>query len=232
VPRVGPDGTLYVTWINGPNEKSLKNNVAMIDASRTGGTTWGADHVVAPILAPIPGQLPNSNYRVFTDVNSAVDESTGDVVVTFTDRVTGASQIYATHTTNPGDLDTFTTPIRVKAERAGRVLPAWMAATPNGRVDVVFYDRSCDPADTANCFTLASSTDSGASWTSEYLLSQGFNGDQWQACLAFVDPQPFAATLPRRLHRRRLEQHESRRALHRKRGACHGCLLGRGAVPP
>jgi hypothetical protein len=66
-----------------------------------------------------------------------------------------------------------------------------MAAAPNGRVDVVFYDRSCDPADTANCFTLASTTDSGASWTSEYLLSQGFNGDQWQACLAFVDPQPF-----------------------------------------
>jgi hypothetical protein len=117
VPRVGPDGTLYVTWINGPNEKSLKNNVAMIDASRTGGTTWGADHVVAPILAPIPGQLPSSNYRVFTDVNSAVDQSTGDVVVTFTDRVTGASQIYATHTTNPGDLDTFTTPIRVKPTR-------------------------------------------------------------------------------------------------------------------
>jgi hypothetical protein len=190
IPRVGPDGTIYVTWINGPNENSLKNNVAMIDASRTGGTSWGADHVVAPILAPIPGQLPNSNYRVFTDVHSAVDQATGKVIVTFTDRISGASQIYSTHTATAGNLDSFTPPIRIKPSGQEQFFP-WMDAAPNGRVDLVFYDRSCDPADTANCVTLASTSDSGASWTNEYLLSSGFNGDQWQACLAFVDPQPF-----------------------------------------
>jgi hypothetical protein len=190
VPRVGPDGTLYISWINGPNESSLKNNVAMIDASHDGGATWGADHVVAPIVAPVPGQLPNSKYRVFSDVNSAVDQATGVVVISFIDEATGAAQVYATHTATPGDLDSFTTPARVKATAREQFFP-WMSAAANGRVDLVFYDRSCDTADTNNCVTLASSSDGGGSWTNDYLLSSGFDGDQWQACLAFVDPQPF-----------------------------------------
>src|SRR5438270_8557280 len=65
IPTVGPDGTVYVSWINGPNEKSLKNNVAMIDKSSDGGATWGSDQVAAQVVSPIGGLLPNSNYRVF-----------------------------------------------------------------------------------------------------------------------------------------------------------------------
>jgi hypothetical protein len=58
-----------------------------------------------------------------------------------------------------------------------------------GRVDLVYYDRSCDPAgDTLNCVTLSSTTDSGTNWSSVSLLAQGFDGDKYQACLAFVDP--------------------------------------------
>jgi hypothetical protein len=64
----------------------------------------------------------------------------------------------------------------------------WMSAAPNGRVDLVYYDRSCDPADTLNCLTLSSSSDGGANWTNIPVTTKGFNGDEFQACLAFVQP--------------------------------------------
>jgi hypothetical protein len=64
----------------------------------------------------------------------------------------------------------------------------WVASAPGGRVDVVFYDRSCDPNDTLNCVTLSSSSDGGDTWTNTALTTQGFDGDAFQACLAFVDP--------------------------------------------
>jgi hypothetical protein len=58
----------------------------MVAKSADGGLTWSASTTVAPILNPTPGLLPNSNYRVFADVTSAVDQSTGQLVVAYTER--------------------------------------------------------------------------------------------------------------------------------------------------
>lgn len=184
-PSVGPDGTVYVTWINSPNEKSLKNNVAMIAASSDGGNTWTASYTVAPIVGVVNGLLPNSNYRVFADVTSAVDQATGQVVVAFNDNKNGASNIYVSYQSTPGDLSQWSAPQAVKPSGQEQFFP-WMVSTPNGRVDLVYYDRTCDPADTNNCVTLSSSADGGASWSTTYVLSRGFDGDKYQACLAFV----------------------------------------------
>lgn len=63
-----------------------------------------------------------------------------------------------------------------------------MSAAPNGRVDLVYYDRSCDPAGTKNCVTLSSSFDGGASWTNTPVTTSSFDGDMFQACLTFVQP--------------------------------------------
>lgn len=186
-PTVGPDGTVYVTWINSPNEKSLKNNVAMIGASTDGGDTWTKSYSVAPIVGVVNGLLPNSNYRVFADVTSAVDQATGRVVVAFNDKKTGASNIYVSYQLTPGNLSQWSAPNAIKPSGQEQFFP-WMVSAPNGRVDLVYYDRTCDAADTNNCVTLSSSTDGGASWSSAYVLSQGFDGDKYQACLAFVQP--------------------------------------------
>ncbi|MFL5796638.1 MAG: sialidase family protein [Actinomycetota bacterium] len=187
---VGPDGAVYVTWINGPNEKSLKNNTAMVAKSTDGGRSWSRDHVAASIVAPIGGLLPNSEYRVFEDVWPAVDQATGKLVVGFTDEKSGAANIEAVHTALAGDLSSFTNPVRVKPSGQEEFFP-WLSSASNGRVDLVFYDRSCDPAhDTKNCVTLASTDDSGATWGITPMTTTGFDGDQFEACLAFVDPQP------------------------------------------
>ncbi len=189
IPRVGPDGTVYVSWINGPNEKSLKNNVAMIDKSTDGGATWGTDQVAASVVSPIGGLLPNSNYRVFEDVQSTVDQQSGRVVLSYTDQKSGASNIYAIHNLAAGDITQWSTPVAVKPSGQEQFFP-WMSSALNGRVDLVFYDRSCDPtSDKLNCVSLASTADDGISWGYTTLLRTPFDGDLHHTCLAPSDPE-------------------------------------------
>lgn len=185
--NIGPDGTVYDTWINTPNEVSLTGNQAMVAASADGGQTWSASMTVAPVLDPTPGLLPNSNYRVFADVTSAVDQATGQLVVAYTDQRSGPSNVWVTHATSGGSISSWTAPRQVKASPNEEFFP-WLSSAPNGRVDLVYYDRSCDTADTLNCVTLSSSADSGVTWTNTALTTSGFDGDAFQACLAFVQP--------------------------------------------
>jgi hypothetical protein len=184
---VAPNGYLYMTWIGGPNEKSLKNNVVEAARSTNGGLTWSHTYNVANIVSPVPGKLPNSQYRVFEDAVSSVDLTTGKLVVVFNDAKSGASQLYATHTSVAGNLSTFTTPIAVGTSGKEQFFP-WISAAPNGRIDLVYYDRFCDPNDKLNCVNLASSSNNGATWSTATVLGTGFDGDKYQACLAFVQP--------------------------------------------
>jgi hypothetical protein len=64
----------------------------------------------------------------------------------------------------------------------------WLSAAPtSGRVDLIFYDRSCDPvADTLNCVTESSTSDGGGTWSTLPVTTTGFDGDKFQACLEFV----------------------------------------------
>jgi hypothetical protein len=185
-PRVGPDGSVYVSFTNGPNEKSTKSNAAMIAKSTDGGNTFGPSFVAAPMNAPATS-LPNALYRGGTDVTSTVDQRTGNVVVVYNDESSGALNVWSTHTTQPGNLSTFTPAEQVKASGQTQFFP-WLQSAPDGRVDLAYYDRSCDPNDVLVCVTLSSSTDSGATWTSTPVTTTGFDGDMFGACLAFVDP--------------------------------------------
>jgi hypothetical protein len=95
--------------------------------------------------------------------------------------------MWATHTATAGDLSTFTPAQRVKPNGQTQFFP-WLQSAPNGRIDLAYYDRSCDPNDVLDCVTLSSSTNSGASWSHVAVTTQGFDGDTFGACLAFVDP--------------------------------------------
>jgi hypothetical protein len=176
-----------MTWTNGPNESSLKNNVVMAARSTDGGNTWTASYNVAPIVAPVAGLLPNSQYRVFSDATSAVDQTTNQLVVVYNDAKSGASNIYAVHALQSGGVAQWSKPAAIEPSGQEQFF-AWVSAAPNGRVDTAFYDRSCDPADTKNCVTLATTSNGGASWALVPVLTTSFDGDRYQACLAFVQP--------------------------------------------
>lgn len=186
-PSVAPNGDVFMTWINGPNETSLKKNVVMADVSRNGGATWGTDETVAPIPGAYSG-LPNSLYRDSSDVWSTTD-STGRLVVAYTDAATGVPQVWTTHALHADALSGFASPFRVEPTGQAQFFP-WLSAAPtSGRVDLVFYDRSCDPiADTLNCVSESSTTDGGANWSTVPVTTTGFDGDRYETCLQFVDP--------------------------------------------
>ena len=186
-PSVAPNGDVLMTWINGPNEKSLKDNVAMADISHDGGATWGADATVAPIPGSFTS-LPNALYRGSSDVWSTTD-SNGRLVVVYTDNSTGVPQVWTAHALHPDSVTGFSPAFRVDPTAETQFFP-WLSASPHtGRVDLVFYDRSCDPAtDTLNCVTESSTTDGGASWSTVPVTKVGFDGDRFGACLEFVDP--------------------------------------------
>src|SRR5438270_5342007 len=185
-PRVGPDGAVYVSFTSGPNESSLKNNFAGIAKSTDGGNTWSQTFVAAPIPNPAVG-IPNALYRGGGDVTSVVDQVSGKVVVVFDDRTTGKGNLYSVHTLAPGNLGAWSAPHRIKATTSTQFFP-WLSSAPNGRVDLAYYDRACDPHDVLVCVTLSSTADDGASWSSVAVTSSGFDGDTFGACLAFVDP--------------------------------------------
>ena len=185
-PRVGPDGAVYVSFINGPNESSLKGNAALIAKSTDGGNTWSRSFTAAPIPNPT-SSIPNVLYRGGTNVTSTVDQRTGNVVLVFDDATTGTLNEYAVHTTSPGNLSAWSTPTPIKATTSTQFFP-WLSSAPNGRVDLVYYDRACDANDVLVCVTLSSSSDDGATWSSVAITSSGFDGDKFQACVQFVDP--------------------------------------------
>jgi hypothetical protein len=186
-PSVAPDGSVYLSWVNTQTSEGKKGAFVMVDRSTDGGLTWGNDRVAATVEVPIPGTLPNSTYRVFEDAWSTVDQVRGTLQVAYTDEKSGAANVYVTHNLTAGDLTQWSTPVQVKASPNEQFFP-WISSAPNGRVDLVYYDRTCDSADTLNCVTLSSTANGGASWTTIALTSTGFDGDKYQACLAFVEP--------------------------------------------
>jgi hypothetical protein len=184
-PRVGPDGAVYVSFVNGPNEKSLKGNAALIAKSTDGGNTWSQSFTAAPIPNPT-ASIPNVLYRGGTNVTSTVDQRTGNLVLVFDDATTGALNEYSVRTLAPGDLSGWSAPVRIKATTSTQFFP-WLSSAPNGRVDLVYYDRACDSNDVLLCVTLSSTNDDGATWSSLAVTSTGFDGDKFQACVAFIE---------------------------------------------
>jgi hypothetical protein len=181
---IAPNGTVYVTFSGGPNETSLSNNFVGLAASTDGGRTFGPTVEVAPMVDPVPGLLPNSNYRVFSDVISAVS-SNGVVTVVWNDERTGHSNLYAVHNLTAGDVQHWSAPVAIKPSVKEEFFP-WLVAAPSGRLDLTFYDRSGDPADTLNAVDYGASFDNGASWATLAATPTTFDGDKFQACLAFV----------------------------------------------
>jgi hypothetical protein len=185
-PIVGPDGTVYVSFITGPNERSLINNFAAIAASQDGGNSFGPTEIVASIVDPVPGLLPNSKYRVFSDVWSAVSPN-GIVTVVWNDQRNGHSNIYSNHNLAPGDLSHWSSPVAIKPSTKDEFFP-WIVSTPSGRLDLTFYDRTLDPGDTLNFVDYSASFNNGSSWSTITATPSGFDGDKFQACVAFVQP--------------------------------------------
>jgi hypothetical protein len=137
--------------------------------------------------------VPTRRFVVYTPPfpSLAVDPHSGRVYVAFEDARYGDPDV-ALWTLAPG-ASTWSGPTRVNDTRlhdgTAQYLPK-LDVAPNGRVDVVYYDRRADPTNTLNQVSFQYSYDSGRTFSPHLVLSSrafssriGFGADRGLADL-------------------------------------------------
>jgi hypothetical protein len=167
-PVVGPDGTIFVAF---ENDQAVDNgqfrNQYLVVKSTDGGATWSAPVRASDVLTdgandyPINVQgrqtLSNSRFRVNSAGNLAIDPSTGALFVTWSDNRHGTAastntDVFASASTDGGA--TWSGPITVSSAANDQFYP-WAAVAPDGTLEVVYFDRSYDSANSKYGVTLA-----------------------------------------------------------------------------
>ena len=179
-PAVGPEGELYVLYLDigedrldyagaheGMGGPPYEGTFRLVLArSRDGGATWAESEIKSPVS-------PIQRFIVFLPAfpSVAVDDS-GRVYATFHDDRLGDPDVWV-WTLEPGASD-WRGPTRVNDTSRGdgtwQYLPK-VSVSPDGRLDVVYYDRRADAEDVMKDVSLPSSLDAGGSFTPALRLS-------------------------------------------------------------
>jgi len=178
---VGPKGEVYVLYLDLGEDRLDYEGVhegrggrpyagrfeLILGRSLDQGATW-AESAVDEKIVPIErfvAFLPS-----FPSV--AVDPQTGRIYASFHDRRFGTPDVLVWSRAAGGNE--WTGPTRVndtpKRDGSAQYLPK-VAVAPDGRVDVVYYDRRSDPRDVMNEVSLQSSFDNGKSFGDSIVLS-------------------------------------------------------------
>ncbi len=180
-PAVGPDGALYVLYLDlgddtldyegghdstgGPPYRGRFSLV--LGRSTDGGATWQQSLVDDRIV-------PTRRFIAFLPPvpSLAIDRDSGRIYVAFEDGRASPSDVLLWSLAR--GASTWRGPTRVNdtpaRDRSWQYLPA-IAVAPDGRLDVVYYDRRDDPANRRNSVSIQSSSDAGRTFTAHARLS-------------------------------------------------------------
>jgi hypothetical protein len=179
---IASDGTIYCGWldVNVQNPQAAPSTL-LVDRSTDGGATWGGDVPVQNILS-CPGFLttgtgPDARARSYPCI--AVSPTNPQLVymVYAADPdgpgVGDEGDIYFVKSTD-GGASWSTTPVRVNHDDPTQNdnFEPWMSVKPDGRIDVVWYDRRNDPGDALWDVYMATSTDAGATFSPNFRVTQ------------------------------------------------------------
>ncbi len=171
--KVGPDGTVFLTWLDTVNKQSVQ----LMRVSRDGGATFGQPITVATVtddaISPLPGSSFRQDSRTFPSL-SVADNSA--LYVAWSNRTNGHAVVLVTRSTDAGL--SWSAPV-VAGDVAGRsAFFASVSADPSGKVNVGFQALDDRPAGTPpgarvvrydTYFT--QSSDGGASFSAPQKLS-------------------------------------------------------------
>jgi len=202
IPVVMPDGTLVVAFENEQFRGAadgFRNQYLVVRVNPNTFQIEGPFKVADlfdglndyPINQDGRQTLCNSNFRVNSAGNIAVDPRTGHLYLVWSDNRRHAGEFpfptfvgsredgYPCPAGKATDTDVFLSkstdggrtwspPVRVNQDPEGNDRDQWfpwVAVAPDGRVDVVFYDRRDDPGNKRAHTFLARSWDGGQTWT-------------------------------------------------------------------
>ena len=181
VPAVGSHGELYVLYLDLGNDL-LDYEAAhggfggppysgrfslVLGRSSDAGATWAESVVDRSIV-------PTERFIVFLPPfpSLAVDRRSGRIYAAFQDGRLGSPDVYV-WSLAPG-AGAWSPPSRVNDTPAhdgtAQYLPA-LGVTPDGRLDVVYYDRRMDPHNRLTAVSLQSSSDAGRTFSPHVSLS-------------------------------------------------------------
>ena len=186
-PAIGPNGELYVLFLDvggdrldyegaheGAGGPPYPGRFTLVLArSQDRGATW-AESVVDDRLVPIGRFIPF--LPPFPSL--AVDRRSGRLYAGFHDARLGTPDVWV-WSLAPGDRS-WGAPVRVndtpRADATSQYLPR-LAVAPDGRLDVVYYDRRDDPSrDVRSVVSLQSSGDGGRTFSEHVALAgRGFD---------------------------------------------------------
>src|SRR5262249_11017329 len=167
-PVVGANGTIYVAFENDQavNDGQFRNQHLVVK-STDGGATWSSPVRASDVLRdgasdyPANGRgrqtLSNSQFRVNSAGNLAIDPATGALFVTWSDNRNGTASSTNTDVFAAASGDggaTWSAPVAVSSAANDQFYP-WAAVAPDGTLEVAYFDRSYDPANSKYGVTLA-----------------------------------------------------------------------------
>jgi hypothetical protein len=171
-PAVGPNGELYVAWIDGGT------STVLIDASPDGGVTFGTDIPAATprfLNALIPAQ-PDRGVTIgpTIDVDRSGGPFDGRIFLAYVD--VGAGGLPNTDVLVRSSDDhgvTWTPPVRVNHDggTASQFLPWLDVDQASGAVTAIWYDPRNDANNQQVDVFRATSTDGGASFMANFRMS-------------------------------------------------------------
>ena len=167
-PVVAADGTIFVAFENDQaiNDGQFRDQYLVVK-STDGGDTWSAPVRASDIIHDggndypinIVGRqtLSNSQFRVNSAGNLALDASSGALAVVWSDNRNGTAantntDIFMARSADGGS--TWSAPTTISGAAGDQFYP-WAAFAPDGTLIISFFDRSYDPANSEYGITLA-----------------------------------------------------------------------------
>jgi hypothetical protein len=176
--KVGPDGTVYVVWLDSVGKQAVER----LSISHDGGKTFPMQNITVATVTdgfvnPVPGSSFRQDARTFPSFSIAPD---GTLYLAWSNRTgdptNGHAVVLVTKSTNDGL--TWSAPV-VAGDVSGRsAFFASVTTDPSGKVDVAFLALDDVPTGTApgagvvhyDAY-LTQSTNGGASFSSPLLMS-------------------------------------------------------------
>lgn len=187
---VGSNGEVYVEWIRGSNTQSNTTYWLVFDRSLDFGASFGTDRNVLsfPSITTLNPYTFRATSIPSIDADRTNGTHSGAIYITWADVRNLDADIFETHSYDRGI--NWSQPVRVNDDAIGNHKDQWMPwvnVSPDGNVNIVFYDRRDDSANSLFHLYSAVSRDGGVSFlpnskvtsvpSSPYVWAQSVNND-------------------------------------------------------
>jgi hypothetical protein len=164
-----PDGTVYSTAGIWQHVNEWSEQAVVVSQLRTGESAF-THTVKVRDLVPAPMTFPNESWRTSMQASIGVDSS-GAVYELTGDMVAGHLHMYLAKSADHGA--SFPNQRQLTSGTRDQIMP-WLAVTPGGRVDTVFYDYD---ETTGLMDTVYGKLAPGATSMSQTIVQSGIDGD-------------------------------------------------------